>query len=124
MAVEAIEFNLQCMRSGMTLSEFQKNAFLPPEEFHLHAYPCLIHGVGVCDEWPRVEPLFNGPIFYNATLEAGMVICVESFIGAVGETNGVKLEQQILITKTGYEMLSTFHLRRICWPGLACRIVQ
>lgn len=37
-----------------------------------------------------------------------MVICVESYIGAVGERDGVKLEQQVLVTETGHELLSRY----------------
>ena len=39
-----------------------------------------------------------------------MVICVESYVGALGERVGVKLEQQVLVTENGYEMLSTYPL--------------
>ena len=34
--------------------------------------------------------------------------CVESYMGAVGEKDGVKLEQQVLATGDGCERLSTF----------------
>ena len=37
-----------------------------------------------------------------------MVLCVESYMGAVGERDGVKLEQQVLITEEGYELLTEF----------------
>lgn len=37
-----------------------------------------------------------------------MVICVESYIGEEGGKEGVKLEQQVLITETGIECLSQF----------------
>ena len=37
-----------------------------------------------------------------------MVICVESYIGAVGERDGVKLEQQVHVTEDGFERLSTY----------------
>ena len=39
-----------------------------------------------------------------------MVLCVESYMGAEGERDGVKLEQQILVTKDGHEIMSTFPL--------------
>ena len=90
----------------MTLSEFQQQAFLPPEAFHENAYTCVIHGVGMCDEYPRVNPIYRGTNPYDGTLAAGMVICVESYMGAVGERDGVKLEQQVLVTGDGYEMLT------------------
>ena len=37
-----------------------------------------------------------------------MVICVESYVGEVGERDGVKLEQQVLVTKDGCEPMSTY----------------
>ncbi|MEI6457313.1 MAG: hypothetical protein WCP04_00140 [Pseudomonadota bacterium] len=39
-----------------------------------------------------------------------MTVCVESYIGEVGGTEGVKMEQQVLITETGHEVLSLFPL--------------
>ncbi len=107
-AVEEVEHNLTLMRPGITLSEIQQQAIQMPEEFHQNAYPCVIHGVGMCDEYPRVNPIFRGPLFYDGVLEPGMVICVESFIGGEHDREGVKLEQQVLITEDGYEMLSSY----------------
>jgi len=37
-----------------------------------------------------------------------MVICVEVYAGAVGGRDGVKLEEQVLITEDGYENLCTY----------------
>jgi Xaa-Pro dipeptidase len=37
-----------------------------------------------------------------------MTICVESYLGEEGGREGVKLEQQVLVTETGTEPLSTF----------------
>jgi hypothetical protein len=37
-----------------------------------------------------------------------MVICIESYMGAVGERDGVKLEQQVLVTSDGIEPISTY----------------
>ena len=37
-----------------------------------------------------------------------MAICVESYIGAEGGAEGVKLEEQVLVTGTGTELLSDF----------------
>ncbi len=45
---------------------------------------------------------------YDGVIEAGMTICVESYIGEEGGREGVKLEQQVLITQTGIELLSQF----------------
>ena len=83
---------------------------MPAEEFHAHAYPCVIHGVGMTDEYPRVDPIFRGPNPYDETLETGMVLAIESFVGAVGEPDGVKIEQQVLVTEEGYDMLTSYPL--------------
>lgn len=45
---------------------------------------------------------------YDCALEAGMVICVESYMGPKGERDGVKLEQQVLVTEQGYELLTHY----------------
>lgn len=37
-----------------------------------------------------------------------MTLCVESYIGAAGEAEGVKLEPQVLVTETGTELLSLY----------------
>lgn len=37
-----------------------------------------------------------------------MTICVESYVGAVGGNEGVKLEHQVLVTAKGCELLSKF----------------
>ena len=108
LAVEEIEENLKLVRPGITLTQFQQQAWRTDEEFHENAYTCIIHGVGMCDEAPKVSPPFREKNFYDMTLQPGMVICVESYMGAVGERDGVKLEQQVLITDEGYELLSGY----------------
>ncbi len=45
---------------------------------------------------------------YDGVIEPGMTLCVESFIGAGHGGEGVKLEQQVLMTDTGMEVLSRF----------------
>jgi Xaa-Pro aminopeptidase len=110
LAHEEITHNAKLIRPGVTLAEIQDRAWMPPEEFREHAYVCVIHGVGMTDEFPRVNPKFRGKNPYDGVLEAGMVVCIESFIGAVGEPDGVKLEQQALITETGIEYLTTYPL--------------
>ena len=54
----------------------------------------------------------SGKIFgYISCLEPPVrstVFCVESYMGTVGEKDGVKLEQQVLATGDGCERLSTF----------------
>ncbi|CDX52855.1 Aminopeptidase [Mesorhizobium plurifarium] len=108
LAYEELHTNMKLIRPGLSMKDLQASAWPVPEEFHQQAYPALIHGVGMCDEYPQVKPWFRGSVAYDATLEAGMVICVESYMGAVGERDGVKLEEQLLVTADGYELLSHY----------------
>ena len=108
MAVDEIEHNLKLVRPGMTLLEMQRLAYPVPEECRQNAYPCIMHAVGMCDEYPQARPLFRGENPYDCRLQAGMVVCIESYMGPLGERDGVKLEQQVLITDDGYELLTTF----------------
>jgi len=45
---------------------------------------------------------------YDGIVEPGMTLCVESYMGEEGGFEGVKLEQQVLVTETGIELLSRF----------------
>ena len=108
LAVAEVEHNITLLKPGLRFSEFQQQAFKQDECFHQNAYTCVTHAVGMCDEYPRINPVFRGPNPYNGVFEAGMVMCIESYVGAVGERDGVKLEQQVLITPDGTEQLSTF----------------
>ena len=44
---------------------------------------------------------------YEGVLCPGMVICVESFIGVEGGREGVKLEEQVMISTSGVERMSS-----------------
>ena len=45
---------------------------------------------------------------YDGLIKPGMTLCVESFIGKEGGREGVKLEEQVIITENGVELLSTY----------------
>ena len=69
----------------------------------------VAHGVGLADEYPAVYyPEDAAASGYDGVLEAGMTLCLESYVGEPGGPDGVKLEQQVLITETGAEVLSTY----------------
>ncbi|NKB77534.1 MAG: M24 family metallopeptidase [Gammaproteobacteria bacterium] len=108
LAKAEVDHNLTLIKAGTSFSDLQKNAYVVPEEFQKNAYSCIFHGVGMCDEYPFVRPSFRGDCVYDGVLEAGMVICIESYMGAVGERDGVKLEEQVLVTESGYEMMTRF----------------
>jgi len=96
------------VKPGIKFSEFQQLSYRTDEIYHENVYPCILHAVGMTDEYPRINPVFKGPNPYDGVFEAGMVLCIESYIGAVGERDGVKLEQQVLVTDSGYELLTNY----------------
>ena len=76
-----------------------------PHPTAYRTYSCLLHGVGLCDEYP-VGFWKSQPERYQATLEPGMTLCLESYFGPRDGGEGVKLEQQVLVTERGLEVLS------------------
>ena len=58
-------------------------------------------------EFPNIAHLEEDiPYPLEGELEAGMVMCVESYIGCSQSGQGVKLEDQLLITDSGVERMS------------------
>ena len=94
---------LRHLGPGVTLSELAARIGPPSEDYRV--YSCLVHGVGLCDEYP-VAFWSNDPGRYDAVLEPNMTLCVESYAGPRDGTAGVKLEEQVLITDRGIEILS------------------
>lgn len=110
LAYEELHHNIELMQPGKTFREIVENAWRVPEIYAANSYAFVAHGVGMCDEWPNVYPLdrLERQKQTEVQLEPGMVMCVESYIGEAGGKEGVKLEDQVLITNDGYELLSTF----------------
>jgi Xaa-Pro dipeptidase len=109
LAREQIAGNLALIRPGLGLREFSERAVQLPERFRANRYSAIAHGVGLCDEYPAVYyPEDAATTGYDGVLEAGMTICLESYIGEERGVEGVKLEEQVLITETGCEVLSRY----------------
>lgn len=109
MAEEQIAFNLDVFRPGMTYFEFRDAAYKLPEEYFPNRYSAMIHGVGLCDEYPSIAyPGDKKKGGYPGVFEPGMCLCFESYIGRVGGHEGVKLERQVLVTETGLDVLDSF----------------
>jgi Xaa-Pro dipeptidase len=108
-AHEQVHHNMEILRPGMTFREYSEAAWDVPDRFWEHRYYLSAHGCGMTGEYPY---LYHCADFSNAgydgVIEPGMTLCVESFIGEATGGEGVKLEQQVLITETGIEVLSAF----------------
>ncbi len=51
------------------------------------------------------------------TLRAGMVLALETYTGHKGGPDGVRLEENLLVTEDGYEVLTRWPVEEIteCW---------
>lgn len=102
-----IAHNTALLRPGLTYHDLTHQALrYDPDEWR--HYTLLYHGVGLCDEAPSIyfPPTWDS-FGYDGVLEPGMVLCVESYVGHVDGGPGVKLEDQVLITDTGHEVLTS-----------------
>jgi Xaa-Pro aminopeptidase len=107
-AFEEVHSNLELMKPGASFRELTERSFRQPERFQEQHYPVLAHGVGMSDEWPAIYYPQDEAFIYDGALAPGMTLSVESYVGEVGGREGVKLEQQILITEDGHELLVRF----------------
>ena len=110
LAVEQVDYNCALLRPGLGFRDFVERAWPIPARFNDQNYGCIAHGVGMIDEWPGIGCDSKDPTQMDGVFAPGMTVCVESYIGEVGGTEGVKMEQQVLITETGHAVLSLFPL--------------
>jgi Xaa-Pro dipeptidase len=109
LAMEQIEHNRALLRPGLTFADFGKKAFELPERYRANRYSVVAHGVGLSDEYPAIYyPEDAARSGYDGVFEASMTVCLESYIGEEGGPDGIKLEQQVLITERGTELLSSY----------------
>lgn len=112
MAIDHIHHNVELIKPGLSFKEFVTKSWVLPEAYYGNRYPCIVHGIGLCDEWPMVK-YPTEVTDEKGQFEKDMTITVESYIGEVGGAEGVKLEQQYLIKESGLELLSYHPLEKI-----------
>ena len=101
--------NMELLRPGARIEDISRNCHLLAEKYQEQKYGCMMHGVGLCDEWPLVAyPDKMVPGAFDYELEAGMVLCVEALVGETGGDFSIKLEDQVLVTDDGYENLTSY----------------
>ncbi|MDQ0352198.1 Xaa-Pro aminopeptidase [Alkalibacillus filiformis] len=108
-AYEQIQYNMELLKPGMTFREYAEKSWQIPDEFFPNRYFTVAHGTGLSGEYPYiVYPQDFEEKGYDGVIEENMVISVESYIGSPGGKEGVKLEEQLLVTKDGVENFSDF----------------
>ena len=108
-AMEQLEHNKSLLKPGLSFREWAEKSWAVPDEFVANRYGVIAHGAGLCDEFPAImHPLDFEERGYDGHIHPGMVLCVESLVGAEGGREAVKLEQQLLVTETGFERMDTY----------------
>lgn len=111
LAAGQIAENTALLKPGVTFRNLVERSIVPPPDCFPNRYGVLYHGVGLADEYPTLPHAADWTDDTpDGVLEPGMVLCVESYVGRLGGREGVKLEEQVLITETGHETLSRFTL--------------
>ena len=107
MAYEQVQRNCELFVPGRSFFELADLARRMPDDYKSFEQPAIAHGSGLCNEFPLIihtdKIRLKG---HDGILQSGMIMCIESYAGANGGKEGVKLEQQILVTDDGPELLS------------------
>jgi Xaa-Pro aminopeptidase len=98
----------ESLRPGLSYDEFARIPPAIPEKYVAQRYDLMVHGAGLEDEGPIIYYPDQGDNSQDEYLQENMVLCLECYTGAVGGTCGVKLENQVLVTKSGAELLSRY----------------
>lgn len=109
LSYDHIMTNMELLKPGVTFREITEKAHRLPDNFIPNRYGVVMHGVGLCDEYPSIRYREDYESYgYDGVFEPGMLICVEVYAGEAGGKEGVKLEDQVLITEDGYENLTKY----------------
>ncbi|MEO8302904.1 MAG: Xaa-Pro peptidase family protein [Betaproteobacteria bacterium] len=113
LAHEQVATNTALLRPGVGFREFMEASWAMPDRYIAHRYMSLVHGAGLCGEYPYIPyPTDFERKGYDGLIEENMTLCVESFIGDEAGGEGVKLEQLVLVTSDGPQPLTTFPFER------------
>jgi Xaa-Pro aminopeptidase len=90
---------------GLTMREFAEAAPRLPERFLPQRYEVILHSAGLEDEGPSAAYPGDPQPNPDRRFEEGMVVCLETYTGEVGARDGVKLEDQLVVTPAGARVL-------------------
>ncbi len=105
------------VRPGVTCAELAAAAPIVPERYRAQRYEVMVHSVGLEEESPSVchpQDVQSNP---DRVIQPGMVLVVETYMGAVGDDHGVKLGDAVLVTDGGAEVLAPYAYARSFAPA-------
>jgi Xaa-Pro dipeptidase len=114
-AVEAYRVAHDCLlsmraalRPGLSFREYAAVVPAIPEKYLPLRYDLMVHGAGLEDEGPVIYHQGQADNPENEYVQENMALCLECYIGAAGGSCGVKLEDQLLVTAGGSELLCAY----------------
>jgi len=109
MSFDQVKHNIDIIAPGLSFREIAERAWRIPERFVDQRYTSVMHGVGMHGETPFIAHAMDFEIYgREGVLEPGMVVSIESYIGEKGGGEGVKLEEEVLVSNAGPVLISRF----------------
>ena len=109
-AYDCVNGMRELMKPGMSFQEFSHAAPKLPAGYVNNRYSTMVHQAGLEDEGPGIpypqDLLEDSPA--GRIIQENMVFCLECYAGKDNEAFGVKLEDQVLVTKDGAIALNTY----------------
>jgi Xaa-Pro dipeptidase len=96
------------LRPGLSFREYAASVPAIPEKYLPLRYDLMVHGAGLEDEGPIIYYDGQGDNPEDEYIQENMALCLECYIGAAGGSCGVKLEDQLLVTAGGSELLCAY----------------
>ena len=112
-AQEFIEGTFALCRPGANLRDICTKSPDYPDEYKKLCYSCMIHGIGMDDEppflpYPHAVKKVGESVIPEEELLPNTVLSIEFYAGKEGYPDGVKLEDQLLVTEQGPVWLSRY----------------
>jgi Xaa-Pro aminopeptidase len=112
-AYDCVNGMRELMKPGMTFREFAHKAPKLPPAYKNGRYSSMVHQAGLEDEGPGIpypDDTRKGtePRIAEHVIGPNMIFNLECYAGKEGVPYGVKLEDQVLVTKDGCVSLNTY----------------
>jgi len=108
-AHDFVQGTIELLKPGLSYHDFVHNLPVFPEAYHAQQYSTVVHGIGTDDESPFIPfPAGAWRVMPEGEFRENMVLSVEFYAGKVGEQDGVKLEDEVWITKDGPVVISLY----------------
>lgn len=101
--IEARAMTLEGIRPGVHSQEIYQRFSNRFKEMGLEPINFVGHGLGLT---LHEDPYINR--FSDTVLEPGMVLCVEPYYMMVEKNMGFQIEDEIIVTETGYELITDY----------------